>query len=90
MTYNHNYRLIELSQGYFTPAKKNDLYVEPNGDISPQYHSFTVTNTKVMINGMESSTSGTLSILDEFSSMTLNDPDSEVEIIGEYDLSDKL
>ena len=81
--------LIELSPGYFTPAKKHDIYVEPNDDISPQCHSFTVTNKKVRINGMESRTSGTLSILDEFMSMTLNDTDSEVEILDESDQKDK-
>ena len=44
--------LIELSPGYFTPAKIPHITVEPSGDISPECKGFIVTNGKVLINGI--------------------------------------
>ena len=75
--------LIELSPGYFTPSRRHDITVEPNGDISPHCASFTVTNSRVLINGVESNTSGTLSILEKFNVMTVSD-DSDIEFLGEF------
>ena len=74
--------LIELSPGYFTPSKRHDITVEPNGDISPHCASFTVTNSRVLINGVDSYTRGTLSILEKFDVMNMSD-DSDIEFLGE-------